>query len=117
MTDTIFGQIVRGEISADVVYRDELVTAFRDIEPQAPTHVVVVPNKSAPTLADVTEADEPVLGRMIRVASRLAEEDGIDEEGYRLIMNCRAHGGQEVYHLHLHLLGGRPLGKMLSDPE
>ncbi len=117
MTDTIFGQIVRGEISADVVYRDELVTAFRDIEPQAPTHVLVVPNKPVPTLADVTKADEPVLGRMIRVASRLAEEDGIDEEGYRLIMNCRAHGGQEVYHLHLHLLGGRPLGKMLSDPE
>ena len=117
MTDTIFGQIVSGEISADVVYRDELVTAFRDIEPQAPTHVLVVPNKPVPTLADVTEADEPVLGRMIRVASRLAEEDGIDEEGYRLIMNCRAHGGQEVYHLHLHLLGGRPLGKMLSDPE
>ena len=115
MTDTIFGQIVRGEIPAEVVYRDKLVTAFRDIEPQAPTHILIVPNKPVPTLADVTEADEPALGRMIRVASQLAEEDGIDEEGYRLIMNCKAHGGQEVYHLHLHLLGGRPLGKMLQE--
>ena len=117
MTDTIFGQIVRGEIPAEVVYRDELVTAFRDIEPQAPTHILIVPNKPVPTLADVTEADEPALGRMIRVASRLAEEDGIDEEGYRLIMNCRVHAGQEVFHVHLHLLGGRPLGRMLSDPQ
>lgn len=115
MTDTIFGQIVRGEIPAEVVYQDELVTAFRDMEPQAPTHILIVPNKPVATLADVTEADEPALGRMIRVASRLAEEDGIDEKGYRLIMNCRAHGGQEVYHLHLHLLGGRPLGKMLPE--
>ena len=115
MTDTIFGQIVRGEIPAEVVYQDELVTAFRDMEPQAPTHILIVPNEPVATLADVTEADEPALGRMIRVASRLAEEDGIDEKGYRLIMNCRAHGGQEVYHLHLHLLGGRPLGKMLPE--
>ena len=115
MTDTIFGQIVRGEIPAEVVYQDQLVTAFRDIEPQAPTHILIVLNKPVATLADVTEADEPALGRMIRVASRLAEEDGIDEKGYRLIMNCRAHGGQEVYHLHLHLLGGRPLGKMLRE--
>jgi histidine triad (HIT) family protein len=115
MTDTIFGNIVRGEIPADVVYQDELVTAFRDIEPRAPTHILIVPNRAVPTLADVTDADEPALGRMIRVASRLAEEDGIDEEGYRLIMNCRAHGGQEVYHVHLHLIGGRPLGRMLPD--
>ncbi len=115
MQDTIFGKIVRGEIPAEVVYQDELVTAFRDIEPQAPTHILIVPNRAVPTLADVTEADEPALGRMIRVASRLAEEDGIDEKGYRLILNCRAHGGQEVYHVHLHLIGGRPLGRMLPD--
>jgi histidine triad (HIT) family protein len=115
--DTIFSQIVRGEIPVDVVYQDELVTAFRDIQPQAPTHIVIVPNKPIPTVADVTEADEPALGRLIRVAARLAEEDGIDNAGYRLILNCRAHGGQEVYHLHVHLLGGRPLGKMLPDPE
>lgn len=115
MSDTIFAQIVRGEIPADVLYQDELVTAFRDVQPQAPTHILVVPNKPVPTVADVTDADEPSLGRMIRVAARLAEEEGIDQEGYRLIINCRAHGGQEVYHVHLHLLGGRPLGRMLPD--
>ena len=115
MADTIFGQIVRGEVPADVVYQDDLVTAFRDIEPQAPTHILVVPNEPLPTVADATEADEPALGRMIRVASRLAEEDGIDDDGYRIIINCGVYGGQEVYHLHLHLLGGRPLGKMLPE--
>ena len=114
--DTVFAQIVRREIPADLVYQDELVTAFRDIQPEAPTHIVVVPNKPVPTVADVTDADEPALGRMIRVAARLAEEEGIDEEGYRLIWNCRAHGGQEIYHVHLHLVGGRPLGPMLADP-
>ncbi len=117
MTDTVFAQIVRGEIPADLVYQDELVTAFRDVEPQAPTHILVVPNKPVSTIADVTEADEAALGRMIRVAARLAEEEEIDEAGYRLILNCRAHAGQEVFHLHLHLLGGRPLGRMLSDSE
>ncbi len=116
MTDTVFAQIVRGEIPADLVYQDELVTAFRDVQPQAPTHILVVPNKPIPTLADVTDMDEAALGRMMRVAARLAEEEGIDVEGYRLILNCRAHAGQEVFHVHLHLLGGRPLGRMLSDP-
>ena len=115
MSDTIFSQIVRGEVPADVLYQDELVTAFRDVQPQAPTHILVVPNKPVPTVADVTDTDEAALGRMIRVAARLAEEEGIDREGYRLIINCRAHGGQEVYHVHLHLVGGRPLGRMLPD--
>lgn len=115
MSDTIFSQIVRGEVPADVLYQDELVTAFRDVQPQAPTHILVVPNKPVPTVADVTDIDEAALGRMIRVAARLAEEEGIDQEGYRLIINCRAHGGQEVYHVHLHLVGGRPLGRMLPD--
>ena len=115
MSDTIFSQIVRGEVPADVLYQDELVTAFRDVQPQAPTHILVVPNKPVPTVADVTDTDEAALGRMIRVAARLAEEEGIDQEGYRLIINCRAHGGQEVYHVHHHLVGGRPLGRMLPD--
>jgi histidine triad (HIT) family protein len=115
MSDTIFSQIVRGEVPADVLYQDELVTAFRDVQPQAPTHILVVPNKPVPTVADVTDTDEAALGRMIRVAARLAEDEGIDQEGYRLIINCRAHGGQEVYHVHLHLVGGRPLGRMLPD--
>jgi histidine triad (HIT) family protein len=112
--DTIFSKIVQGEIPADVVYQDDLVTAFRDINPLAPTHVLVVPNRVIPTAADVTEEDEVLLGRMIRVAAKVADEDGVAEDGYRLIINCRQHGGQEVYHLHLHLLGGRPLGPMLA---
>ena len=116
MTDTIFAQIIRREIPADLVYQDELVTAFRDVQPQAPTHNLGAPNKPVPTIADVTDADEPALGRMIRVAARLAEEAGIDEAGYRLILNWRAHAGQEVFHVHLHLLGGCPLGRMLSLP-
>ena len=111
--DTIFSKIVRGEIPADLVYQDDLVTAFRDVHPIAPTHVLIVPNRVIPTAADVTEGDEAVLGRMIRVAARIAEEEGIADDGYRMMINCREHGGQEVYHLHLHLLGGRPLGPML----
>jgi len=112
--DTLFLKIVRGDIPADVVYQDDLVTAFRDIAPQAPIHVLVVPNRVIPTAADVTAADEAVLGRMVRVAAEVAEAEGIAADGYRLIMNCRDHGGQEVYHLHLHLLGGRALGPMLT---
>lgn len=110
----IFARIVKGEIPADIVYQDDLVTAFRDISPQAPTHVLVVPNQPLPTVADATRNDEAMLGRMVRVAAEVAEREGIARDGYRLMINCRAHGGQEVYHLHLHLLGGRPLGPMLA---
>ncbi|MDE2795671.1 MAG: HIT domain-containing protein [Gemmatimonadota bacterium] len=110
--DTIFSKIVRGEIPADIVYQDDLVTAFRDIHPLAPTHILIVPNEVIPTLADVTADDEAVLGRMLRVAADLAAAEGVAEDGYRVMINCRDHGGQEVYHLHLHLLGGRPLGPM-----
>lgn len=112
--DTIFAKIVRGEVPASIVYQDELVTAFRDISPRAPTHVLVVPNKPIPTMADVNDEDEAVLGRMVRVAAKVANDEGIAEKGYRLLINCRDHGCQEVYHLHLHLLGGRPLGPMLA---
>ena len=112
--DTLFSKIVRKEIPADVVYQDDLVTAFRDINPQAPTHLLVVPNRVIPTLDDATADDEAVLGRMLRVAADLARSEGIAEEGYRVMINCRDFGGQEVYHLHLHLLGGRPLGPMLA---
>ena len=111
--DTIFSRIVRGEIPADIVYQDDLVTAFRDIRPLAPTHILIVPNRVIPTLADVSADDEAVLGRLLRVASDLAADEGVARAGYRVMINCREHGGQEVYHLHLHLLGGRPLGTML----
>lgn len=111
---TLFQKIVDGEIPADVLYQDDLVTAFRDVRPQAPSHILVVPNRPIPTAADVTEEDEPALGRLFTVARRLAEREGL-EHGYRLIVNCKEHGHQEVFHLHMHLLGGRPLGPMLSE--
>ena len=113
-SDTVFLKIVKGEIPADVVYRDELVTAFRDLHPQAPVHVLIVPNHVVPTAADVTEADAEALGRLFLAARTVAEQEGIAENGYRLIVNCRAHGGQEVDHLHVHLRGGEPLGPMRS---
>ena len=114
--DTIFGRIVQGEIPADIVYQDDLVTAFRDVNPQAPTHVLIVPNKAIPTAADVTPEDEQTLGRMFIAAAKLAEDEGVAADGYRLIVNCRENGGQEVLHLHMHLLGGRRLGPMLQRP-
>ena len=113
--ETIFSKIIRKEIPADIVYQDDLVTAFRDINPRAPTHILIIPNSLIPTVDDVTSADEQVLGRLFTAASKIAREEGIAEDGYRLIINCRQHGGQEVYHLHMHLLGGRPLGRMVAD--
>lgn len=111
--ETIFSKIIRKEIPADVVYQDDLVTAFRDIHPQAPTHVLIIPNKMIPTVREVEADDEAALGRLFTVASKIAQEEGIAEDGYRLIVNCGNHGGQEVYHIHMHLLGGRRLGRML----
>ena len=110
--DTLFEKIVAREIPADIVYQDELVTAFRDVNPQAPTHILIVPNELIPTAADVLPEHEPALGRMFTVARKVAEAEGL-EHGYRLIVNCKDHAHQEVYHLHMHLLGGRPLGPLL----
>lgn len=112
--ETIFSKIIRQEIPADILYQDELVTAFRDINPQAPTHVLIVPNKLIPTANDVTAEDEVALGRLFTVAAKVAEQEGIAANGYRLLVNCNRHGNQEVFHLHMHLLGGRPLGPMLA---
>jgi histidine triad (HIT) family protein len=111
---TIFSKIIDGEVDADIVYQDDLVTAFRDINPAAPTHILIVPNKEIPTANDLSEEDQDVAGRMLVVASKLAAQEGIAEDGYRLIINCNEHGGQEVFHLHLHLIGGRPLGPMIQ---
>lgn len=108
--DTIFGRIARGEIPARIVYQDAEVTAFHDVNPVAPTHVLVIPNRPIRTLNDATEADQALLGRMVLVAQKLAAELGIADSGYRLVMNCNRDGGQSVWHLHLHLLGGRALG-------
>lgn len=112
--ETIFSKIIRKELPADIVYQDDQVTAFRDINPLAPTHILIVPNKLIPTADDVTPEDEPLLGHMFMVATQIARDEGVAESGYRLLVNCRDHGGQEVYHLHMHLFGGRPLGPMLA---
>ena len=112
--ETIFSGIIRGEIPADIVYKDDLVTAFRDINPQAPTHVLVVPNEVIPSVREASDEHEAALGRLFTVAARIARDEGIAEGGYRLIVNCGDDGGQEVYHLHMHVLGGRPLGRMLG---
>jgi histidine triad (HIT) family protein len=111
--ETLFSKIIRKEIDADIVYQDDLVTAFGDIAPQAPTHILIVPNRVIPTVNDVTRDDEVAMGRLFTVAAKLASEAGIAEDGYRLIVNCNSDGGQEVYHLHMHLLGGRSLGPMV----
>lgn len=111
---TLFEKIIAGEIPANIVYEDELVVAFRDISPLAPTHILIVPRKAIPTVNDLTAEDEAVAGRMMHVAAKLAANEGIAEDGYRLIINCNNHGGQEIYHLHMHLVGGRPLGPMLK---
>lgn len=113
-TETIFSKIINQEIPAELLYQDELVSAFRDIYPKAPTHILIVPNKIIPTVNDVTTEDEVALGRLFTVARKLAAEAGLAEDGYRLIVNCNRHGGQEVFHLHMHLLGGKPLGPMLA---
>ena len=112
--ETIFSKIIRREIPSNIVYQDNLVTAFRDIHPQAPTHILIVPNKLIPTVNDVTADDEAALGRMFTVAAKLAQEEGIDASGYRLIVNCNRDGGQEIFHMHMHLLGGRRVGRMVS---
>ena len=109
MAETIFSKIIRKEIPATVVYEDDQVLAFRDISPQAPTHILVIPKKEIATTNDIAEEDEPLVGHMVRVAATIARQEGIAEDGYRLIFNCNRNGGQEVYHIHLHILGGRKM--------
>ncbi len=111
--DCIFCKIIAGEIPGDIVYQDEEVIAFRDINPQASTHLIIIPKKHIPSLADLSEADSPLIGHMVTVANQLARKEGIAEKGYRLTINCGEQGGQLVPHLHMHLLGGRRLtGKL-----
>jgi histidine triad (HIT) family protein len=111
---SIFSRIIAKEIPSEMVYQDDLVTAFKDINPSAPVHILIVPNKEIATVDDVTEADEAMLGRLFTAARKIARDMGIGESGYRLIVNCKGDGGQEVFHLHMHLLGGRKLGPMLK---
>jgi len=112
--DCIFCQIVAGKVPSDILYQDEEVIAFRDINPQAPTHLLIIPRKHIPSLANISEADSPLIGHMVNIANRLAKEEGIFESGYRLVISCGEEGRQLVPHLHMHLLGGRRLSDELG---
>jgi histidine triad (HIT) family protein len=105
---TIFAKIIDREIPADIVFEDDRVLVFKDINPAAPTHVLVIPKKPIAKVEDMTEADEPLLGHMVYVATQVARDLGL-EGGYRLVMNNGNEGGQTVFHIHLHVLGGRPM--------
>lgn len=111
--ETLFSKIIQREIPADIVFQDELVTAFRDINPARPTHILIVPNRHIPSVREVTPDDEAAMGRLLTVARRLAEQEGISDAGYRLIINCGQDGRQEIPHLHMHLLGGADVGPMI----
>ena len=106
MADTIFGKIIRREIPASVVYEDDLCLAFRDINPQAPAHLLLIPKKPIPTIAEAAAEDKALLGHMMLIAGQVARDEGLEDDGYRLVINCRDNGGQEVYHLHMHVMGG-----------
>ncbi|WP_022940260.1 HIT domain-containing protein [Psychromonas hadalis] len=112
--ETIFRKIINKEIPSEMLYQDDYVTAFRDISPQAKTHILIIPNKLIATTNDIEIKDEILIGKLYTVAKNLAKQEGIAQSGYRLIMNCNDDGGQEVYHIHLHLLGGQPLGKLVT---
>jgi histidine triad (HIT) family protein len=111
---TLFEKIIAGELPATVVFRDTRVIAFLDIRPAAPVHILIVPHKVIPTTDDIEDADESLIGHMVIVARDLARQQGIAQSGYRLIINCNPDSGQEVYHLHLHLIGGKPLGPLVQ---
>ena len=110
MSDTIFHKIIRREIPATIVFEDEHVIAFRDIAPQAPVHVLFVPKETIPTLNDVQPEQAVIIGRLAVAAADYAKREGFADDGYRIVMNCNAHGGQTVFQIHLHLLAGAPLG-------
>ena len=110
MTDCLFCKIGAGEIKAEVVYEDGDLVAFRDLSPQAPTHVLVIPRRHIATTNDLTGGDADLVGHMVLAAKQVAELDGIAERGYRTVLNCNPEAGQSVFHIHLHVLGGRPMG-------
>ncbi len=112
--DCIFCHIVSGKIPSDIVYQDEKVIAFRDINPQSPVHLLVIPREHFTSLADLTEKEAHLMGHMVGVANQLARDEGISGTGYRLVINCGKQGGQLVPHLHLHVMGGRQLSGQLG---
>ncbi|ART62161.1 histidine triad nucleotide-binding protein [Kushneria marisflavi] len=106
---TIFTKIINREINASIVFEDDEVLAFNDVNPQAPVHVLIIPKKEIATLNDLAEEDAALVGKLHLVAAKIAREKGIAEDGYRVVMNCNDQGGQSVYHIHLHLMGGRQM--------
>lgn len=112
MSDCLFCKIIKGDIPSASIYRDELTYAFRDINPAAPTHILIVPNKHIDSVNMMIPDDEPLIGHLFSVAKQIAEQEGLSEKGYRLVINTNAEAGQTVFHIHLHLLGGKPLGRM-----
>ena len=110
VADCIFCKIAAGEIRSDIVHQDERVVAFRDINPQAPTHVVLIPRQHVASLNDLGAQHDEVIGYLVRVAAQIAEDEGFAKQGYRIVANCGPAAGQSVDHVHFHLLGGRPLG-------
>ena len=110
MEDCIFCKMVSGDIKPDVVYEDDVVLAFRDINPQAPTHVLIIPKRHISTTNDLESTDAEIMGRLYLAAKEVAAREGLSKRGYRTVINCNADAGQAVFHIHLHLLGGRTMG-------
>jgi len=113
MSDCVFCKIVKGELPAKVVYEDDLIMAFHDINPQRKVHVLVIPKKHIASMNDLTEEDKELMGHLMVKIPEIAKKLGVDKDGYRLIVNTGKHGGQEIYHIHFHLLGGEPVGPMV----
>ena len=110
---SLFTKIIAREIPSDIVYEDDYVIAFKDINPKAKIHILVVPKKEIPTINDITEADEALIGKMYSAIVKITKKLGIDKDGYRVIANCNDHGGQEVFHIHFHVLGGEKLSDIV----
>ena len=109
MADCLFCKVVAGQVPATLVFQDDHVVAFKDITPRAPTHVLIVPRRHIATLNELSPDDDALVGEMVRAAAAIAKEQGLSERGYRTVFNCNAEAGQTVFHIHLHLLGGRPM--------
>lgn len=110
MTDCLFCKMVAGDIKPDTVYEDDNVLAFRDVNPQAPTHILVIPKTHIATINDLKPENESLVGKLFLAAKKIASDEGLADRGYRTLMNCNEEAGQTVFHIHLHLLGGRPMG-------
>ena len=113
MEDCIFCKIIKKEIPADIVYEDEQIIAFKDINPAAPIHILVIPKKHISSLVELKEDDEILIGRIYTIINKIADEQGVSKSGYRVIVNCGKDGGQEICHLHFHLLAGKKLGEKI----